>query len=261
MYIMESQAETQRLVEQERVDEVRQVMLQTGLKPGAHVLDAGCGPGVISELIAEVVGESGQVLGIDQSEERIREASQRCQNRPGLRFLRADVRSTGLADGAFDYTWCQYVFQYLPQRRAALDELIRVTRPGGRVVVSEIDGFGLGNYPFPEALQASCQLFVEGLSRTGFDLFVGRKLFHEFRQAGLLDVRVHVLPQYVVAGAADVRIMEDWRTRFEALAPHVIPVFSSPAAYEVHCRDYLQMLADPNTLKYAVRLVTEGRRA
>lgn len=261
MYIMESRGETQRLVEQERVDEVRQALVLTGLEPGARVLDAGCGPGVISETIADVVGPAGQVLGIDLSEERLREASQRCQHRAGLRFQRADVLRTGLPDGAFDYTWSQYVFQYLPQRRAALDELIRVTRPGGRVVVSEIDGFGLGNYPFPEPLQESCRLFVEGLSRTGFDLFVGRKLFHEFRQAGLLEVRVHVLPQYVVAGVADARLMEDWRTRFEALAPHVVPVFGSPAAYEVHCRDYLRMLADPDTLKYAVRLVTEGRRA
>lgn len=261
MYIMESRAETQRLLEQERVDEVRQALLLTGLKPGDDVLDAGCGPGLISETLAGVVGETGQVLGIDLSEERLNEARQRCQGRPGLRFLRADVRSTGLPDAAFDYTWSQYVFQYLPQRRPALDELIRVTRPGGRVVVSEIDGFGLGNHPFPERLRESCQLFVEGLGRTGFDLFVGRKLFHEFRQAGLLEVRVHVLPQYVVAGVADARVMEDWRTRFEALAPHIIPVFGSPAAYEVHCRDYLRMLADPDTLKYAVRLVTEGRRA
>jgi SAM-dependent methyltransferase len=261
MYIMESRAETQRLVEQERVDEVRQVLLLTGLKPGDRALDAGCGPGLISEMIADVVGEAGQVLGIDLSEERLHEARQRNQNRPGLSFLRADVLNTGLPDGAFDYTWSQYVFQYLPRRRVALDELIRVTRPGGRIVVSEMDGFGLGNYPFPEPLQESCRLFLEGLGRTGFDLFVGRKLFHEFRQAGLLDVRVHLLPQYVIAGAADARVMEDWRTRFEALAPHVIPVFGSPAAYEVHCRDYLRMLADPDTLKYAARLVTEGRRA
>jgi len=259
-YIMESGDETRRLIEQEQADEASQVLRLTGLTAGARVLDAGCGPGGISEMLAEVVGETGQVLGIDLSEERIREARQRFQHRPTLRFQVADIHATGLPDGAFDYTWCQYVFQYLPRRRAALDELIRVTRPGGRVVVSDMDGFGLGNWPFPESLQASCKLFVEALGRSGFDLHVGRKLYTEFRQAGLVDVQVRLLPQYVIPGTASEAVLEDWRTRFRALEPFIAPAFGSPDAYAVHCAEYLRMLADPDTLKFAVRLVTDGRR-
>ncbi|WP_257463282.1 methyltransferase domain-containing protein [Archangium lipolyticum] len=260
MYIMESEDETRRLIVQEQSDEALQKLLRAGLRPGDRVLDAGCGPGFISGMIADLVGPTGHVTGIDINPDRLAEASRLNAQRAQTRFLKGDVRSMDLPDGAFDFTWCQFVLEYLPDRRPALAELIRVTRPGGRLVLSEIDGFGLGNWPFSPALQESCKTFIDALSQTGFDFYVGRKLFTELRQAGLVDLRVHLLPQYVVAGVADARMIQDWEIRFAALEPVVAPAFANREAYQRHCRDYLRMLMEPDTLKFAVRLVTEGRR-
>ncbi|HZI06799.1 MAG TPA: methyltransferase domain-containing protein [Archangium sp.] len=260
-YIMESSDETRRLLVQERTGNAREALLLAGLKPGDRVLDAGCGPGGITETIAELVGPSGQVTGMDLSEERLAEARQINRRRPQVRFCQGDVRRTGLADASFDFTWCQFVLQYVADRPAALQELVRVTRPGGKVVISEFDGFGLLNWPFPEALREWSQRFVEVVTRTtGFDIFVGRKIFTEMRRMGLGNVRVHLLPQHVIAGAADMAMMLDWETRFSTLEPVVAAALGGLDSYRAMCREYLQLLADPDALKYSVLLVTEGTR-
>ncbi|NOK21167.1 methyltransferase domain-containing protein [Corallococcus carmarthensis] len=257
---MESADESRRLWEQEQSQDTRAVLRRTGLKPGDRVLDAGCGPGGIAELMAELVGEGGHVTGLDSHEGRVAEARARNAHRAHLTFLQADVRATGLPPDAFDYTWSQYVFEYLPDRHVALAELIRVTRPGGRVVVSDIDGLGLQNWPFPEHLRAGTQRVVDALAARGFDLHVGRKLFSEFRRAGLSDVHVHLMPFYLSPGAAEARLVRDWKTRFEALAPVGVAVFGGLEAYQSHCDEFLAMLEDPEGLKYAVTLVTEGTK-
>ncbi|WP_244237363.1 methyltransferase domain-containing protein [Corallococcus llansteffanensis] len=259
-YLMESKGESQRLLEQEQSQDTRSVLHGTGLKPGDRVLDAGCGPGGITELMAELVGEGGHVTGLDVHAGRIAEAQARNRHRPHLEFLQADVRASGLPTDSFDYVWSQYVFEYLPDRQVALAELIRVTRPGGRVVVSDIDGLGFQNWPFPEHLRQGTQRIVEALEARGFDLYVGRKLYSDFRRAGLTHVRVHLVPFYMAPGAAEARLLRDWETRFDALAPVAAPAFGDLAAYQAHCQEFLSMLADPEGLKYAVTLVTEGTK-
>lgn len=260
-YIMESEGETRRLLLQQQADDARPLLLATGLSPGDRVLDAGCGPGGISQTMADIVGAQGQVTGLDLSEARLDEARRHCAHLPQVSFVQADVRRMGLPAGGFDYTWSQYVLEYLPDWEVALAELVRVTRPGGRVVVAEIDGQGLCNWPMSEALAEGARRFERGLAANGFDLFIGRKLFHGFRRAGLREVRVHLTPQYIVAGTADARFLADWETRFTALAPAVAPAFGSEAAYREFCQAYLHMLRDPDTLKYSVLMVTEGVRA
>jgi ubiquinone/menaquinone biosynthesis C-methylase UbiE len=259
-YILESVDETRRLLAQERASDVRHILQLTGLKAGDRALDAGCGPGGILEVIAEQVGPGGRAVGLDLSEERLEEARRLLSGRGNVSLMRADVRSTGLGEGEFDYTWSQYVLEYLPDRQKALAELVRVTRPGGKVVVSEIDGQGLNNWPFEERLRVSAEKFLRAMGRTGFDVFVGRKLYSEFRQAGLKEVRVHLFPQYVIAGVADARMMADWETRFSALESLVAQELGGLEAYRELSREYLRMLADPEALKYSVLLVTEGTR-
>lgn len=260
MYVMESPQEAQRLLAQAQASDMGPVLQLTGLQAGARALDAGCGPGGIARLIAERVGDSGELVALDLSAERLQECSHLLQGRPNVRLLQADVRSTALPGDSFDYIWCQFVLQYLPDRHRAIAELVRLARPGGKVVLSEIDGFGLYNWPFSEPLQLGSQRMIHAMEQTGFDLYVGRKLYSELRQAGLCDVRVHLLPQYVIAGAADERHLSDWRIRFRTLEPVAAPAFGGVEPYEAWCREYLGMLADPGTLKYAVQLVTEGRK-
>ncbi|WP_434381419.1 methyltransferase domain-containing protein [Melittangium boletus] len=260
-YVMESGDETRRLLVQEQADFSREALRLTGLTTGARVLDAGCGPGGITAFLAEWVGPSGQVTGMDLSPERLANARQLNQHHAHVQFHSADIRRTGLPDAAFDFTWSQFVLQYLPDRWDALAELVRVTRPGGKVVISEFDGFGMDFWPAPEPLRDWCLRFTQAIERTvGLDIHVGRKVFHAMRRLGLRDVRVHLLPQYVIAGAADSAMSLDWETRFSALESALAPVLGGVEDYRLMSRKYLELLADSDALKYSILLVTEGTR-
>jgi SAM-dependent methyltransferase len=257
---MESEQEARRLAEQARALPVHGHLLTTGLGPGMRALDAGCGPGVISAVMAHIVGPQGSVQGLDFSAQRLDEARAHCASLPQCSFVQGDLRKMPLANDTFDYVWCQFVLEYMADAAGALAELIRVTRPGGRVVVSDVDGLGLQNWPFPPEVEAGTRKLIATLAGAGLDLAVGRKMFHLFRRAGLEQVRVHLAPLWVVAGAADSRLLNDWRQRFATLEPLAAPAFGGRAGYQAYCEQYLALLSDPDALKYAVLLITEGQK-
>ena len=257
---MESEAEARRLAEQARAMPVHGYLLTTGLAPGMKALDAGCGPGVITSVMAEVVGRQGSVLAIDLHPQRLADARAYCASLPQCSFEQADLRKLNLEGDTFDYVWCQYVFEYLPDPAPAVAELLRVTRPGGKVVVSDMDGLGMLNWPFPAELEADCRKFEAVTAAAGVDMHVGRKVFHLFRRAGLDHIRVHLMPTWIVAGAADARLLSDWKQRFATLAPVAAPAFGGKEAYNAFCERYLGLLSDPDALKYSVLLITEGQK-
>ena len=98
------------------------------------------------------------------------------------------------------------------------------------------------------------------LSKTGFDIHVGRKMFSLFRQAGLREVEVRLWPLYIAAGRADRRLIDDWQQRFAALRPLAVSAFGTEAAWDAFCRGALELFASPDALKYSVLLVTTGVR-
>jgi hypothetical protein len=135
-----------------------------------------------------------------------------------------------------------------------------VAKPGGRIVVSEIDAHGLHNWPFPPEMEKGAAAMIRALQKVGFDPYCGRKMFSHFRALGLRDIRVQLTPFYVIAGRADERVLEDWRIRFRNLAPVALSEFGSEEVYDAFVRGYLELLSDPDALKYAVILTTEGTR-
>lgn len=259
-YVMESEQEARRLLAQEAANPSEARLRLTGLARGQHALDVGCGAGAVTSAMAAIVGPAGSVTAIDPSPERLEEARAHLAGVANVHFATGALPATGLPPDRFDYVWCQYVLEYLRDPRPALHELVRLARAGGRVVVSEIDGFGLAYWPEPPAVAIGRDTFLAALASTGFDLFVGRKLFGYLQDAGLTDVRVQLSPFHVTAGAADARLVEDWRVRFDALAPVMEPAFGSATSYRAFARAYLELLADPRAFKYSVILTAEGTK-
>lgn len=112
------------------------------LKPGDHVLDAGCGAG---RHVCEAFRVKGvNVVGIDLNWEDLRKAAttlylMHCENGGGYGHClisRADVAGLPFKDGAFDAVICSEVLEHIPDGRAAIRELVRVLKPGGELVVS-----------------------------------------------------------------------------------------------------------------------------
>jgi SAM-dependent methyltransferase len=106
------------------------------IQEGDMILDLGCGPGEATRRLALLVGGTGRVVGVDNSEAMIAEARRRAEG-SGLpvEYRIGDARRLDFADGEFDGSRAERVFQHLPDPAQALAELVRVTRPGGRIVI------------------------------------------------------------------------------------------------------------------------------
>jgi len=105
-----------------------------------YVLDVGCGTGDDSREIASLVGANGRVVGIDYSEAMVIEARRRAANSNlPLEFCTGDAMTLDFADASFDCVRCENVLLHLRDGSKALNEMIRVARSGGRIVVSEVD--------------------------------------------------------------------------------------------------------------------------
>jgi SAM-dependent methyltransferase len=111
-----------------------------GLKAGSAVLDVGCGFGLESLRLARLVQPGGRVVGIDKSADFIREAEARAaQAKLALTFEVADAEALPFADAAFDVARAERLLVYLPEPQRALEEMRRVTRPGGAVTAIKPD--------------------------------------------------------------------------------------------------------------------------
>ena len=106
---------------------------------GARVLDVGCGIGGDVRGIAQLVGRTGRVVGLDFTEAFVAEARQQSADHPTIEYRQGDAHALPFADASFDAARSERVFQHLADPRTALAEMRGVTRPDGRVVVTEPD--------------------------------------------------------------------------------------------------------------------------
>lgn len=161
------------------------------VRPGAHVLEVGCGTGVIVRDLAAMVGPRGQVIGVDRSRFVVEAARQLCRAHPARRRMAfrvaAGERLPFRAD-RFDATLAVTVMLHVADPLAVVKEMTRITRPGGRVGLQDQD-FGTVVCAHPDrALTARIMDGVVG--RIYEEPFSGRRLPGLLHAAGLEEARL-----------------------------------------------------------------------
>ncbi len=167
----------------------RESFQQLRLRPGSHVLDVGCGTGDDVRAMAAIVGPGGRVVGLDNSEEMLEIARSRAGQIPRpVEFIQGDLHQLPFADDSFDACRAERVLEYLEEPSQGLRELIRVTRPGGRIFASNVDKDSMIiDIDDQQLLQKVREFWF-----TGEELpHLGRQLYRLFRNAGLSDLSVN----------------------------------------------------------------------
>jgi SAM-dependent methyltransferase len=113
--------------------------LQAGFTTGQTLVDIGCGPGYATIDLAEIAGPSGRVVAIDRSQRFLdalgANAARRCL--PNIEIVNAELDGDGLPEVAADGVWVRWVFAFVRQPRELLARIVRLLKPGGRIVVHE----------------------------------------------------------------------------------------------------------------------------
>jgi SAM-dependent methyltransferase len=142
---------------------------------GGIALDVGSGPGNVTASLARAAGPDGLALGVDISEPMLARAV-RAAAGPQVGFLRADAQRLPFRDATFDAVVSIAMLQLIPKPSAALAEMARVLRPGGRVAVM---------VPTAGRSAAVMRLFPDG----GAYFFGGDEIGDTFEDLGLVGVR------------------------------------------------------------------------
>ncbi|WP_157244900.1 class I SAM-dependent methyltransferase [Nonomuraea typhae] len=108
-----------------------------GIRPGHAVLDVGCGTGYLTRIMAPVIGPAGHVTGVDPSPPMIDHAR---RHAPGnCAYIVGEGQDLDLPDGTFDVVTSSLAVHHMPvaARGRAVQEMYRVLRPGGRLLIAE----------------------------------------------------------------------------------------------------------------------------
>jgi SAM-dependent methyltransferase len=167
---------------------------------GSDYLDVGTGFGPMLFEAAHLAPIRG--VGLDRDADVLKIARMINESlaswlHPGaaLGFEFGDVGALPFEAAAFDVCSARLVFQHLPDPTAAVAELVRVLRPGGRLHVFDVDDGMSITYPAPSSALAALEAaFAVCQSGRGGDREVGRKLTTYFSDAGLEITRIHLLP-------------------------------------------------------------------
>ena len=111
-------------------------------RPGEWILDVGSGPGLLARQIADRVAPDGSVIGLDVSADMLKLAQSRRNDATSgqcVIFQEGDAASLPFADATFDAAVSTQVYEYVSGLTEALNELYRVLRRGGRVVIVDTD--------------------------------------------------------------------------------------------------------------------------
>jgi ubiquinone/menaquinone biosynthesis C-methylase UbiE len=160
------------------------------LVPGMTVLDVGCGTGAITRGIAEMVGPTGRVVGVDSNPALIDKARQAYGAIPGLEFAIGDIFSLPYRD-EFDIVTSARVLQWLSNPLGALNTLKAAVRPGGRVLILDYNHEKIAWQPQPPAsMRKFYTAFLQWRADAGMDNAIADRLPIMLQAAGLDDIAV-----------------------------------------------------------------------
>jgi SAM-dependent methyltransferase len=157
----------------------KRILLQAGLTEGMKVADFGCGVGVVSRMLAQIVGPSGSVTGIDVNGAQLEEAARLCAGEgfKNTRFVKASAESTGLPRDSFDLVYCRFLLLHLPDPASCLREMRAVLKPGGIIVVEDGDLASATSVP-RGPMDAFAKLFGRLGAARGLNYSLSRDLYH-----------------------------------------------------------------------------------
>jgi len=199
----------------------RELIAAYGLPANVDVLDVGSGTGEFTARLAEFLPRA-QLLGIEILPQHVAYARRRYpQLAPRLEFREGDAFALDLPDDHFGFVACRHMLQSVPEPQRVIAELIRVTRPGGRLHLLVEDYGMIHAYPTRQDLDGFWQRAMAGFVKAmHVDPRIGRRAWNELSTRGIRQLAVNYITVDTLRVPRDVMatIFESWG---EGYAPTV----------------------------------------
>ncbi len=267
-YLMESEGEGQRLEIKDDREQTRTHLRQTGfdaIPPNGHIIDAGAGIGAVSSVMLSLLAEQKKpatLTLIDRSIDRLAEAKNRLQlaHPVRLNFLQSDLAQLDIPSNSVDYIFSRFVFEYLHNPQATFAELVRLVKPGGKIVIGDLDYNCLTHYPLDDLLDRQLKELTSFLTENqSFDPFVGRKLYSFFHQNNLKQVRVHVSAHHIFYGKLAQKDEINWTAKLDQLIKlQQAGTLSLSFKVEDFKTRFMRFLKDEGRFSYTPLILVEG---
>ena len=184
----------------------------TRYPPGSQVLEAGCGVGAQTVILA-ANSPRAAFTSIDISEESLAEARRRVRAAgfANVTFRHADLFDPPFPPAWFDHVFVCFVLEHLRDPAGALRALLRVLKPAGSITVVEGDHGSAYFHPDSDHARRAIQCLVDLQRRAGGDALIGRRLYPLLLQAGYREVSVS--PRMVYADASRPALVDGFTRR------------------------------------------------
>lgn len=189
------------------------LLLEAGLQPGMRVVEIGCGSGNMTCWLAERVGPTGRVTGVDASAESLEQARKQAQARglENVHFVCDDVNQLSLPRASADLAYCRFVLMHQRQPEMGLRQMTALLRPGGSVVCEELDLSRCFFDPDCPFVQRMMELNVALGDHRSVPYRLGSKMNSLFQKAGITEFQVGFFTPAVIKGPAKQLLTRSFR--------------------------------------------------
>lgn len=269
-YLMENKTEGFRLEIKTDPEIVKRQAAWAGIGPGMRVLDVGCGIGITTAALADLVGENGHVTGLDSSEERLAIARQRyaCKQ---VSFVQHDIRTPYYSKAPFDALWARFILEYFRQEQVEIIANSAASlRIGGIVCAVDSDNNSLIHYGHSDRLQTTMVDIMDRLERDfNFDPYAGRRLFAHMNTLGYANIQCMVEMHHLIYGQLSERDSYNWLRKVQLTAQQSGCQFEAyagdefahyPSRYDAFVAEFTEYFTSPTRFCYTPLVLCRGEK-
>jgi SAM-dependent methyltransferase len=259
-YLMENDEEILRLEKKTDLKVLQQQAQWAGLRPGMRVADIGCGSGVTTHALFQMIQPGGQAVGVDLSNERIAHAEQTYGCR-GLTFQRRNVLAPLTDLGEFDFIWVRFFLEYHRSRAFEIvQNLAAITKPGGILCLIDLDYNCLNHFSMPERLASSLYGIMRKLEEEAdFDPHVGIKLYSFLYDLKFEHIDAALAAHHLIYGDLNEVDAFNWTKKIEVAGRQSGYAFAEyPGGYEEFTQEFRSFFYHPRRFTYTPLIACRG---
>lgn len=259
-YFMESPDEISRLDLKTNFDLVASQARWAGIEPGMRVIDVGCGIGKTSFFLSQLVGDKGEVVGLDASPQRIAYAREQF-GRDNLTFCCQNIHAPLAHLGQFDFLWTRFFLEYHKEKSFQIvKSLAELLRQSGIMCLVDLDYNCMSHYGIPLRLENTILQNLKILEeKFDFDPFVGRKLYTYLYDLGFADIDVFVGTHHLFFGDLDEVDAFNWLKKVEVTSKKGEYRFEEyPGGYDEFLEEFKEAFFNPRRFTYTPVIQCRG---